>query len=402
MTTTTPATKSTWTAQDLLAHKDKQAKDLARELEIEMLENKRLREELKKEKEKEKEKEKAKPVEERTYKIREPQTFKGGDVRGWISHIEKYLRLGGVDKKDRVVLASYYLEGPVAKWWLQYTRREADMDWEEFTQLLKERYDDNNEFEKRKRFLDLRQTGTLKDYTDAFMDLMSEISDISEEDLVVRYVKGLKPKTSLEIELKNPQTLNEAMRMAVVLESKFVSNRSDTDQRNSTKNTPIKSPIKKEERSPFPTTPFKNDSIRKQLKFETPIKKCFKCGNPDHLAKDCPKKIQGVFQNKELLSLQGELEGEKATILVDSGSTENLIKEQFAKDNLLKVHPMNEKAQLADGKEVKLNGLVKGKLKMGELESNVNLKMTNLANYDVILGKPWLTEFNPRITWILS
>ena len=54
------------------------------------MENRRLKEELKKEKEKEK----AKPAEFRTYKIKEPQAFKGGDVRGWISHIPEARRSG--------------------------------------------------------------------------------------------------------------------------------------------------------------------------------------------------------------------------------------------------------------------------------------------------------------------
>ena len=38
-------------------------------------------------------------------------------------------------------------------------------------------------------------------------------------------------------------------------------------------------------------------------------------------------------------------------------------------------------------------------LTLAPYEDKISLDVTNLEDYDVILGKPWLTRLNPYIDW---
>ncbi len=57
---------------------------------------------------------------------------------------------------------------------------------------------------------------------------------------------------------------------------------------------------------------------------------------------------------------------------------------------------------LADGRTSVTAHSVSLDLAVGTLQSQVDCIPTVLAHYDVVLGKPWLTLFNPGINWKLN
>ena len=89
--------------------------------------------------------------------------------------------------------------------------------------------------------------------------------------------------------------------------------------------------------------------------------------------------------------------------MVDSGATANFIDSDSAKE--LKTYKMEreENLTLFDGQESsagKIKELVKGILNIGENHSEIiQLRVTKLGDYDIVLGLPWLRQHNPTVNW---
>jgi len=103
-----------------------------------------------------------------------------------------------------------------------------------------------------------------------------------------------------------------------------------------------------------------------------------------------------------LCLVQGHLEGRHAVFLIDSGASVS-----YVSDEWLALHnvPYASKSspdvvRLADGTEVRSGGLLpKARIRMNRYRDGMNLHVTSLQGFDVVLGKDWLACVNPDIDW---
>ena len=118
-----------------------------------------------------------------------------------------------------------------------------------------------------------------------------------------------------------------------------------------------------------------------------------------------PAHISSVAEDNEheLLRFDGKINGHRATILVDSGSTHDFISERFVDRHKLMAVSSSDtlNVTLADGTATtrprKSVGPVR--LVIDRLGEDQCFTVFPLAQYDVILGKPWLTRNNPDINF---
>ena len=96
----------------------------------------------------------------------------------------------------------------------------------------------------------------------------------------------------------------------------------------------------------------------------------------------------------------GELSEQLARVLIDSGSMGDFVSTAFIEKHKLEPQPVSKEqlVKVANGKLQPISGILKGSnLKLGRYQDKIDLDTTNLEDYDVILGKPWLTKLNPQI-----
>jgi Retrotransposon gag protein len=60
----------------------------------------------------------------------------------------------------------------------------------------------------------LRQHGSVSEYVSVLMVLAARIPELSQGQILDKFIRGLKPKTKIEVELQDPKTPDKAYGLA--------------------------------------------------------------------------------------------------------------------------------------------------------------------------------------------
>ena len=125
--------------------------------------------------------------------------------------------------------------------------------------------------------LELEQKESVRDYILQFQDIMSQITQMNEDDKISYFIKGLKARSRSEISFRAPKLLNEAINMAIQFEQ--ANNYSPVSFKSSS-STNI---LPRDESSPMEISTMQVKERRRQIE-------CFYCQKLGHIEKDCRKK----------------------------------------------------------------------------------------------------------------
>ena len=108
----------------------------------------------------------------------------------------------------------------------------------------------------------------------------------------------------------------------------------------------------------------------------------------------------GAMQRRKLLIVRGRVNLRPATILIDGGAALDLIDANFAQQLKIPLVPGKQlDISLVGGQIQDASRTVKIKLQMAKYTGQRKLQVTDLEHYELILGKPWLTDQNHQINW---
>ena len=224
----------------------------------------------------------------RAPKVRKPEAFKGkGSVQSWISHMSNYVN--GETENNAMVIAVSYLEGPAHEWWIchsQTSEGQLIQTWSSLKDALSIRFETLNKAKiARDKLAKWRQVKDVSTFNDDFQRIILDIPNISVEEQIDRYTRGLKPYIWRELCTREYTSLNAAMRDAERVESAhrrvgnpMKSRRNDGLSINSDGPTPMEIGnlrIKK-------LTPAERQVCMKEGR-------CFRCREKGHTANKCPK-----------------------------------------------------------------------------------------------------------------
>ncbi|CAG8822217.1 24487_t:CDS:2, partial [Cetraspora pellucida] len=259
---------------------------------------------------------------------------------------------------------------------------------------------------------------TVQEYASRFQNILGQIDEMHEANKVMYLMKGLKRATKAEVNYRAPENLDDA----------YPGKDSRTLVQNNWKYSKPGGSYSSQSKGQAPTL-MELDRVESEnlVKFR-PIKEKNK---GSHVAKECQSKAQtyneinkienaepkvaettNVEKNEEherpnresLLKVEGEIQGKKALILIDSGVFKDFINLNFVEKSQLE---MDEKevdtttVELADGSLCKSRGNMTDVAVefQGYKEKRKTMEVIPLQKYDMILGKPWLYDRNPHIDW---
>jgi transposase InsO family protein len=104
----------------------------------------------------------------------------------------------------------------------------------------------------------------------------------------------------------------------------------------------------------------------------------------------------------ELIRLKAKCRGEVLDVLVDSGASEDYIDPRVVMKLRLPTLKLHQRqVRLANGSLQDAGTVVPDlRFRIGQFKDRRPFTITQLAHYDLILGKPWLTAHNPAIDWV--
>ena len=90
----------------------------------------------------------------------------------------------------------------------------------------------------------------------------------------------------------------------------------------------------------------------------------------------------------------------KAVALADCGASANFISESFVRQNGIKPKECPHQVCLADGRTSDSVGIARNvRVRIGTYTELMDLIVTPLQGYDIILGMSWFEEYNPPVDW---
>jgi Retrotransposon gag protein/Zinc knuckle len=241
-------------------------------------------------------------------KPKQPEKFNGKRdfqvIDNWITSVDSYFALTHAEPPDIYHYLNTIFTGEAATWFrFLYRNVEPNtVTWEAVRTSVKAYFVPPN-YNRRLRdeWAYLRQTTTVSDYYARLTQLAMQLGEVEEERLVDKFVRGLKPKTRTEVELRDPQTLGEASRIAdrfdtIVYRSPFVplqsSHQEDTRgepmQLDTLRTTPVQIDAFRTKTQSSKLRKLTNDE-RAHLRS---INACFKCRKQGHMARECPSKTE--------------------------------------------------------------------------------------------------------------
>jgi Ty3 transposon capsid-like protein len=225
------------------------------------------------------------------------------DLLAWLFQVNEQLSLLQIsDEEYRIVYAGTALTGN-AKTWYRSMRMEGSVKtWADFQTSLKAHFYPVDPIKHaRDQLHPLQQTGSVRDYTATFRQLTAIIGTMAEDEKLDRYVRGLKTRTRREVELKEPDSFDEACRLAEMID---ISNDRVFGGSNLTRSTflPRSQPRRHNGPEPMDINALHNQKEKPKFKKLTPEEKerrrrdglCLYCGSDKHQLDGCPlRKPQG-------------------------------------------------------------------------------------------------------------
>lgn len=225
-------------------------------------------------------------------------------IENWIASVNSYFAM--TDAKPPHVyhfLNTNFMDE--AAIWFRYNYREEQagtVTWEEVRTALRNFFTPPNKDRRlHDEWAQLRQTTTVAEYVGRFQKLAMQLTRMEPEHLLDKFLRGLKPKTRMELELKDPQTLAEAIRLAdrfdsIVYRKTVPLSPSTPSHSYSDEYESGGEPMQIDALRTKPKTPStpKTLTLKKLTAEERThlrnIGACFRCRKSGHMSRECPTK----------------------------------------------------------------------------------------------------------------
>ena len=223
-------------------------------------------------------------------RLKNPDPFTGkGSIRSWITHMDNYL--GNTSGDRELSIAVSYLEDHAHEWWIALHHSQEGVmiqNWGQLKEALLSRFETLNRTKiARDKLSRWRQIKDVPSFNNGFQSILLDIPNISIDEQIDRYSRGLKSYIWKELCTKDYKKLSELMQDAERVESAHKRTRREF--------LPMQSPnpVLRSSRAEDPT-PIDIGGIDAKLTLpekELCIKegRCFRCHQKGHIASNCPK-----------------------------------------------------------------------------------------------------------------
>ncbi|GJW42435.1 ty3-gypsy retrotransposon protein [Tanacetum coccineum] len=376
-------------------------------------------------------------------------TFDGTSPLDWLFQADQYFTFYNIPLEQRVALASFHFQGDALSWYKYMHNNQLLGDWETFTRALELRFGPSSFENHQAALFKLKQTSSVAAFQTEFERLSNCVVGLPTTALLNCFISGLRSDIQQEIAVYKPTTLHQTYGLSKLIEDKlaanesqvasssrppFISHTTQTTTIQPTLTPPAILPNPAKQTTPLPTrrlSPEEMQTRRSQgLCFRCPERfyPGHRCNPPQFLllGNDEPlpltsdieaqtnlEEYSGDIQPHQFLALSaaalhgttcplairitGHINGHTVTVLVDSGSSHNIIKPCLV--SLLHL-PFDSQpsfpVMIGNGTFLHCTGQCPNiDLRLSNTPFSISPYVFPIEGADVVLGMSWLSALGP-------
>lgn len=234
-------------------------------------------------------------------------TLKAEDFIDWLNIVEEVLDFKKVPDDGRVSLVATRFKGRAMAWWTQLkesrrnSRKSRIDSWEKMKKHMRRSFlPYNYQRTLYTKLQNLRQgSRTVDEYASDFFEMVARTTLLeTEEQLVSRFLGGLRTQLQIPLQQFNPNSVSEAHQRALGMELQYKSNWNSSSSRTRfLSQTPTESSVSNNNDSTVsrPNLSKSNaplDSIAASRQPRTSALRCYSCGESGHRQTACPNQTK--------------------------------------------------------------------------------------------------------------
>lgn len=146
--------------------------------------------------------------------------FSGEDVLSWIFQIEHFFSHHTTPEDQKILIAAFYMTGEALQWYHWLFATEQLTTWEAFVRLAEIRFGPSKFINREARLYKLKQQSSVTAYMSDFECLSTRIIGLRPSSLLNCFLSGLRDDIQRELYILRPETLEDAMGLAKIVEDK--------------------------------------------------------------------------------------------------------------------------------------------------------------------------------------
>ncbi|XP_006577454.1 uncharacterized protein [Glycine max] len=376
--------------------------------------------------------------------------FDGYDPLGWIFKISQFFEYQGTPKEERIMVASFYLDGPALSWFQWMFRNGFITSWPALLQAIEARFAPSFYDDPRGTLFKLVQRSSVTEYLTEFERLANRITGLSPSVLLSCFISGLSPEIRREVQAFQPISLPQATSLARLQEDKINDRKKHYPRPSSSLPSPSFPHINSNP-PPMPKPHFVQRT-QEDMAYRREKGLCYNCDEQWSSSHRCRGRVLFLIADSEeplpsepphneqshaitlepqtaspvpeptfdptilqphislhamagvpatdTFYLYGTINKTRVTILIDSGSTHNFIQPRVAKFMNFDVEDtMPLRVMVGNGSVMECNKLCANtQLCIQGHMFTVTLRVLPLSGAEVVLGVEWLRTLGPVIT----
>ena len=379
--------------------------------------------------------------------------FDGSNPLDWLFQADQFFDLSQVAPHQRMQYVAFFMKGEALSWYKWMVANHQISTWEAFQRSLELRFGPSSYDNHQAALFKLTQKTSVTEYQKQFEALSNRILGMPPEMLLNCFILGLKPEIQRELFILKPHSLSHAVGLAKLFESKFQDGRPPQPPHRFQRPSPpppITPPphnpsILPSPPSPLPirrvTTPEMQDRRNRGL--------CYNCDDKYHPGHRCTKKqflllladeppasetseptpdspvsctIEDITEAPEpipevehfhlstaalkgpsstrTLRVTGRIQELSVTILIDSGSSHNILQPRVAEFLHLPVEAIPSfVVTVGNGQTIQCSGHCSDiPVHMAGKVFPVSFFVLPIHGADVVLGVQWLSTLGPFLS----
>jgi predicted aspartyl protease len=370
----------------------------------------------------------------------------------WLFQAEQFFLFYNVSLENRLPMVAFYMKGEALSWYKWMFQSQQLTDWVSFARDLELRFGPSTYENHQAQLFKLKQTGTVSEYQASFEKLANRVMGLPADAMLNCFISGLHADIRNELAIQRPYNISQAIGLAKLVETKLRDTKPKFPRPFSPTNSTLSQPNKPNNFAPTlpkvstqPTSSQPSTSttpklpIRRlspaQMQERRALGLCYNCNEKYVVSHRCatgrylllildpdeqidtneeqpdlvdtitaeetyfqlsPQALTGQF-SPPTLKFKGLLQGMTVTVLIDTGSTHNILQPRIANHLQIPSQPIpNFSVMVGNGSHIQCSGLCHDvPITLQNHLFHIPFYLLPIEGADVVLGMEWLRKLGP-------